>query len=306
MRKDTSGSEKITSVAALLAAAFFWGTTFVAQSLSAGSVGTFTFLALRNILGTIIVSGMIVIRKGLAKGNEKGAEEKQPFGPVLFAGICCGVCLFLGSALQQYGIELYVRDNDTTGTSKASFITSMYVVLVPLFSVFFKKKPGKKIWISVAICVAGLYLLCLSGGMKLTRGDIFELLCALGFSIQIMVVDHFSSRLSALKLSAMEFAATAIIATVCMFLFEKPDMASVMAAMPAIIFAAVFSNSIAYTCQIYGQKRVRPAIASMIMCLESVFGVLSGWLILHENLSLRQVGGCALIFMALLLTSKET
>ena len=306
MRKDTSGSENIASVAALLAAAFFWGTTFVAQSLSAGSVGTFTFLALRNILGTVIVSGMIVIKKAFSKGNDNEPKEKQPFGPILIAGICCGVCLFLGSALQQHGIELYVRDNDTTGTSKASFITAMYVVLVPVFSIFFKKKPGKMIWISVAICVAGLYLLCLSGGMKFTRGDIFELLCALGFSIQIMVVDHFSGRMSALQLSAMQFAATAVIATVCMFIFERPDMASIMAAMPAILYAAVFSNSIAYTCQIYGQKRVRPAIASMIMCLESVFGVLSGWLILHENLSLRQVGGCALIFIALLLTSGDT
>ncbi|MBR6258238.1 MAG: DMT family transporter [Lachnospiraceae bacterium] len=307
MRKDTSGSENITSVAALLAAAFFWGTTFVAQNLGAGNVGTFTFLALRSILGTVIVSGIIAIRKTiLSKEKESEETKKQSFSSVLVAGICCGICLFLGSALQQYGIELYVQDNDTAGTAKASFITSMYVVMVPVLSVFFKKKPGIKVWIAALICVAGLYLLCLSGGMRFTRGDIFELLCALGFSLQIMVVGHFSERVSSLMLSAMEFAATAVIATVCMFIFEKPDMASVGAAMPAILYAAVFSNSIAYTCQIYGQKRVKPAVASLIMCLESVFGVLSGWLILHENLSLRQVGGCMLIFAALLLTSKET
>ena len=302
---------KASSALALLAAAFFWGTTFVAQSLGAGNVGTFTFLTMRSFLGTALVLFVILIRNSiLRRGRSKreaGGDKAATVSPVkagrdlLVAGVCCGFCLFFASALQQYGIGLYVLDGDNGGTAKSSFITAMYVVIVPLLSIFRGKKPEGKIWGAVLLCVIGLYLLCLSDGLHFSRGDLFEILCALGFSVQIMTVDHFSGKVDGLALSATEFFTTGVASLLCMLLFERPDLLSIQKAMPAILYAAVFSNSIAYTCQIYGQKGVNPALASMIMCLESVFGVLSGVIILHEELGSRQVTGCVLMFAALLM-----
>lgn len=309
---------KVSSALALFAAAFFWGTTFVAQSLGAGNVGTFTFLTLRSFLGTALVLLVIGIRTVLLRGKARSVKESgedKTAGKavdqgkvqtnvgrdVLVAGACCGLCLFLASALQQYGIGLYVIDADPGGTAKSSFITAMYVVIVPVLSIFRGKRPEARIWGAVALCVAGLYLLCLSGGLRFSRGDIFEILCALGFSVQIMTVDRFSRRVDGLKLSAAEFFTTGVASLIGMLLFEHPEIGAVQKAMPAILYAAVFSNSIAYTCQIYGQKGVRPALASMIMCLESVVGVLSGVIVLHETLGGRQILGCVLMFAALLL-----
>jgi len=300
---------KLSSALALFAAAFFWGTTFVAQSLGAGNVGTFTFLTLRSFLGTALVLLVILFRaKVLRRKAPAGPEhntgkprQTKDVSPVLKAGLCCGICLFLASALQQYGIELYVADADAGGTAKSSFITAMYVVIVPILSIFTGKKPAGRVWLAVFFCVAGLYLLCLSDGLSFSRGDIFEILCALGFSVQIMTVDRFSGRVDGLSLSAAEFFVTGVFSLICMLLLEHPEWASVQKAMPAVLYAAVFSNSIAYTCQIYGQKGVKPALASMIMCLESVVGVLSGVIVLHEELSIRQISGCVLMFSALLL-----
>ena len=283
---------------ALFGAAFFWGTTFVAQNLGAGHVGTFTFLTLRSFMGSLILVPVILIRNKIVKD-----KEPAKLRALLLAGAACGACLFLASALQQYGIELYVKDGDKSGTAKASFITALYVVLVPILSVFFKKKPGKRIWLAVALCVAGLYFLCISETLHFTRGDIFVFLCALAFSVQIMCVDHFSPKLPGIALSSLQFFSCGILALIAMLLFEKPLLPEIGAAMPAILYTAVFSNGVAYTLQIIGQKRVQPTLASLIMCTEGIFGVAAGWLILHESLGLRQLGGCGLILSALLIVS---
>lgn len=283
---------------ALFGAAFFWGTTFVAQNLGAGHVGTFTFLTLRSFMGSILLVPVILIMKRITKDREPAKLRA-----LLFAGAACGTFLFLASALQQYGIELYVKDGDQSGTAKASFITALYVVLVPILSVFFGKKPGKRIWPAVALCVAGLYLLCIGEELRFTRGDIFVLLCALAFSLQIMCVDHFSPKLPGVALSAVQFLSCGILALIVMLLFEKPELPQIKAAMPSLLYTAVFSNGVAYTLQIIGQKRVQPTLASLIMCTEGIFGVIAGWIILHEELGLRQLGGCGLILAALLIVS---
>ena len=317
---------------ALFAAAFFWGTTFAAQSIGADYVGPFTYLTIRSYIGTLFLLPFIFGKKLFQKrGNdttetitgscsytETGAENcddsRNPSDasdqtghiqsfftahPLLTAGVCCGFLLFASSALQQYGIQYSTAAN-------ASFITAMYVVIVPLLALFGGKKPGVRIWISVVLCVIGLYLLCMKGGFTISYGDFFLLLCALGFSFQIMTINHFSTQVDGLKLAASEFFAEAVFATVCMLLFEHPDSENLIKAMPSILYAGIFSNGIAYTCQIIGQKHVNPTVASLIMCLESVFGTLSGWLILHETLTIRELSGCVVMFAAILLCTIPT
>ena len=294
---------------ALFAAAFFWGTTFAAQSIGADYVGPFTYLTIRSYIGTVFLlpfifgKSLLEKRKSEPSGQPATAavtEEdsgKQSFftaHPLLTAGVCCGFLLFASSALQQYGIQYSTAAN-------ASFITAMYVVIVPILSLFGGKKPGIRIWISVVLCVIGLYLLCMKDGFTLSYGDVFLLLCALGFSLQIMTINHFSPKVDGLKLSASQFFTVAILATICMLLFEHPDKDALIKAMPSILYAGIFSNGIAYTCQIIGQKHVNPTVASLIMCLESVFGTLSGWLVLHEVLSIREISGCVVMFGAILL-----
>ncbi|MCR5129444.1 MAG: DMT family transporter [Lachnospiraceae bacterium] len=296
---------------ALLAAAFFWGTTFAAQSIGADYVGPFTYLTIRSYIGTVFLLPFIFGRSFFAKKKNpdttENTEKPDPAAlskptengflirhSLLIAGVCCGFLLFASSALQQYGIQYSTAAN-------ASFITAMYVVIVPLLALFGGKKPGARTWISVVLCVIGLYLLCMKGGFSISYGDFFLLLCALGFSFQIMTINHFSTRVDGLKLAACEFFAEAVFATAGMLLFEHPDKAALMKAMPSILYAGIFSNGIAYTCQIIGQKHVNPTVASLIMCLESVFGTLSGWLILHEVLSIREISGCVVMFGAILL-----
>ncbi len=287
-------NRKFKYALALLAAAFFWGTTFAAQSIGADYVGPFTYLTIRSYIGTAFLLPFIFGRSVYAKGKNTETPADTEKHPLLTAGVCCGFFLFASSALQQYGIGY-------STTANASFITAMYVVIVPLLSLFLGRKPGIRIWLSVILCVAGLYLLCMKDGFTLSYGDVFLLLCALGFSLQIMTINHFSPKVDGLKLSASQFFTVAILATVCMLLFEHPEKDALIKAMPSILYAGIFSNGIAYTCQIIGQKHVNPTVASLIMCLESVFGTLSGWLVLHEVLSIREISGCVVMFGAILL-----
>ncbi len=289
---------ELTYAFALLAAAFFWGTTFVAQSIGADHVGPFTFLATRSYIGVAVLLPLIFYRaRKAAKTGEKTLSATcHGLRHLLPAGISCGILLFLSSGLQQYGIAY-------TTTAKSSFITALYVVLVPLLLLFTGKRPGLHIWASVGLCVAGLYLLCLSGSLSLDYGDIFMFLCALGFALQILCVNHYSGRVDGVELSASQFFVEAILATVCMLLFEHPTRETLYRALPAILYAGILSNGVAFTLQIIGQQKVRPALASLIMCLESVFGALSGWLILHETLSFRQFLGCAIMLIAIILAS---
>ena len=303
-------NRKLKYALALLAAAFFWGTTFAAQSIGADYVGPFTYLTIRSYIGTAFLLPFIFGRSVYAKGKNTKTPENTPPSktgetaspknsffarhPLLTAGVCCGFFLFASSALQQYGIGY-------STTANASFVTAMYVVIVPILSLFLGRKPGVRVWISVILCVAGLYLLCMKEGFTLSYGDIFLLLCAFGFSLQIMTINHFSPKVDGLKLSASQFFTVAILATICMLLFEHPEKDALVKAMPSILYAGIFSNGIAYTCQIIGQKHVNPTVASLIMCLESVFGTLSGWLVLHEVLSIREISGCVVMFGAILL-----
>ena len=279
----------------LLVASFFWGTTFVAQSLGAEYVGAGTYLALRTYIGILFLIPFVLFRDKNESGyfnEEKRRREKEAF---IKGGILAGLFIFLASFAQQYGIAY-------TSVAKAGFLTTLYVVFVPIISFFFGRKFDNKLWICIALSVVGLYLLCMKGSFYLEKGDAMMVLSAMGFSIQILAVSRYSKRIDPVKLTLSQFIIEAFLATIVMFVLEKPDLASIYSALPAILYAGIFSSGIAYTLQSLGQKNLNPAIASIAMCLESVFGTLSGWIVLGQKLSLREAIGCILMFAAIVLS----
>ena len=280
----------------LLLGALIWGTAFVAQSVGSGYVGPYTFLAARSWLACAFLLGLMAVLRKMGRTNtaaEPGFWQNKKV--LVKGGIFCGAALFAASAAQQMGIG-------TTSTAKAGFLTALYVVLVPLLGVFFGRRPGVKLGICACISLAGLYLLCLAGHdtLTLTGGEWMLLLCSLLFAFQIMLVDHYSPRLDGVQLSFAEFFATAVLSTIFMFVFETPTFAQIQGAAVSIAYCGILSSGVAYTLQIVGQKELDPTIASMAMCMESVFSALAGWLILGQTLSGVELAGCALMFAAII------
>ena len=275
-------------------AAFIWGTAFVAQSVGSGYVGAYTFLAARSWLACAFLLGLMFVRHGIRRRQ----GSRLPFWikprTLIWGGVFCGTALFAASAAQQMGIG-------TTSTAKAGFLTALYVVLVPALGLFAGRRPGAKLWVCVLISVAGLYLLCMAGRdtLSLTGGEWQLLLCALLFSFQILLVDHFGPLLDGVQLSFAEFLMTAVLSTIFMFLFEAPTLDQLAGAAVAIAYCGILSSGVGYTLQIIGQKNLDPTIASLAMCLESVFSALAGWIILGQTLSGTELAGCVLMFAAI-------
>ncbi len=281
----------------LVLAAFIWGVAFVAQTVGAEHVGTFTFLASRSWLAGLSLLPIIVWMDKTRTQQELSASEsvKDPAAQkrLLTGGLVCGIFLFLASAVQQAGIPL-------TSTAKAGFITTMYVIIVPVFSLFLGKKVETRIWLCVLLGVAGLYLLCMNeGSYRPETGDMLILLCAVLFSFHILVIDHYSPHLDGVRLSCLQFFVTAVLSTICMFLFEQPRWADIQAAGGSILYAGILSSGAGYTLQIIGQRGLNPTIASLAMCLESVFSALAGWAVLGQVLTGREMLGCILMFGAI-------
>ena len=282
----------------LLLCAFIWGTAFVAQSAGSG-MGACSFLAGRSWLAVLVLLPTVYAfdalrrRAGEACGWPKTKADRRL---LLTAGVVCGTFLFAASAAQQMGITL------NPSTAKAGFLTAMYVVLVPVFGLALGRRGSAQLWLSMVIAVAGLYLLCMKNGFGgIEPSDWLLIGCAVLFSFQILSVDHFSPLVDGVRLSLLQFFVVAVESTVAAFLFETPSLADFTANAWPIVFCGVFSSGVGYTLQILGQKDLNPAIASLIMCLESVFSAIGGWLILHQSLSLREGVGCALIFAAVVL-----
>ena len=282
----------------LFLAAVIWGVAFVAQSVGMEYVGPFTFNAVRSIIGGLVLIPCIFLLDHLKGGEKKERvseeEKKKSRRTLLRGGICCGLCLCVASNLQQIGITC-------TTVGKAGFITAMYIILVPVLGIFMKKKIGMQIWISVAAGVVGLYLLCMTESFSLSRGDAYVLLCALVFSFHILTIDHFSPLVDGVKMSCIQFLVSGILSGILMFLFEKPEIGAILRAWMPILYAGVMSCGVAYTLQIVGQKDMNPTVASLILSLESVVSVLSGWVILGQKLSARELTGCVIMFGAIIL-----
>ena len=282
----------------LLLCSFIWGTAFVAQSAGAG-MGAYSFLAGRSWLAVIVllptVSAFDALRRkqGAACGWPKGERGKT----LRKASLICGTLLFAASAAQQIGITL-----NPNSTAKSAFLTAMYVVLVPVFGLALGRKNSPQLWVSMVISVAGLYLLCMKNGFGgIEASDLVLLLCAVLFSFQILSIDHFAPQVDGVRLSLLQFFVVAVESSIAAVLLETPSIAQFGENLLPIAYCGIFSSGVAYTLQIIGQKDLHPAIASLIMCMESVFSALGGWLILHQSLSARESVGCALIFVAVVL-----
>lgn len=278
----------------LFLTAFIWGTAFVAQSVGMDHIGPFTFNAIRSLVGGLALIPAILIF-GRMKSEERRREERAQRKTLLLGGIFCGLALGIASCLQQVGIQY-------TTVGKAGFITALYIVIVPILGLFFRKKVGPKLWVSVVIAILGLYLLCMSGSLQLQKGDFLVLLCALCFSVHIMVIDYFTTKVDGVQMSCIQFFVAALFSGLCMLGIEGiPDPHAVAISWAPILYAGVLSSGVGYTFQIIGQKGLNPTVASLILSLESVISVLAGWLLLGQNMSSREVLGCVLMFGAIVL-----
>lgn len=282
---------KTKNVLMLILTAFIWGTAFVAQSMGMDYLGPFTFNGVRSLIGGIALLPCIAL---LNKINGTSGKAKESKRDLITGGIACGVLLFTASSLQQVGIQY-------TTAGKAGFITAFYIVIVPVLGIFLKKKIGWKIWIAVVLALSGLYFLCMTEKFSAGKGDILIFLCALVFSVHILVIDYFSPKVDGVKMSCIQFFVCGFVSLPFMFVLETPRTGDMLDGIWPLLYAGVLSCGVAYTLQIVGQKNINPAVASLILSLESCFSVLAGWLVLGERLTVRESAGCVLMFAAIIL-----
>lgn len=283
---------------ALLLAAFIWGTSFVAQSVGMESVEAFTFNGIRMFLGCAALLPLIVFMQIRKRKNDMRteAEKKKQAAVQLKSGVICGVILYCASSFQQFAFNY-----STPG--KIGFITALYMLLVPVFGLALKQRPRLFVWFAVLMGCVGAYLLCVDAEMTIGKGELLTLACAVFYAIHILYIDSVVDKVDGVLLSFTQFFVVGVISAVCMLIFETPQAENIQSAMVPMLYSGIMSSGIAYTLQIIGQKHTQPAVASLLMCLESVFAVLSGWVILHEALTGREILGCVIMFVAIILTN---
>lgn len=283
---------KLLGIVYLIVAVLIWGSTFVAQSVGMDKVGPFTFLTFRCVLAVAFLVPAIALFeiKDLRNYFKKWLDRK-----LWFAGTLCGIALFAAASLQQVSMV-------HTDAGKAGFLTALYVVLVPVIGLFSGKKLQTNVTISIILAVLGSYLLADMRGGSINVYDLMLLGCALCFAVQITLVDRYAGIVDGLRLNCIQCFITLILSCAAMLWTEQPHTADILACWLPIGYAGILSMGIAYSCQVLGQQKVEPTAASIIMSMESVVAVLSGWLILNETMSAKELTGSALMFMALLLS----
>lgn len=279
----------------LFLTAFVWGVAFVSQSKGMEYMKPFTFTASRNILAVIALMPVILYRR------KKEDNKNVNWSATIIAGVLCGIALTAGSLFQQYGIV-------TTSVGKAGFITTLYIIFTPILGIFIGKKAPFIVWISAVIAAFGMYLLCMSESLSISRGDIMVFLCAVSFAVHILLIDYFSPKTDGVIISSIQFFVCFIICAVLAFVFDKPSIEQIKMGAVPILYAGFISSGVGYTLQIIGQKGVNPTVAAIILSLESVIasiaGVMaykSGFLLSDQSLSLRQIIGCGVVFGAVIL-----
>ena len=292
--------QKINAQLALLAVAAISGLSFVAQKNGMEFVGPFTFNASRAILGTLSLLPLISLFKILSMKTDKRKPIVKLRQRILLAkgGFVCGLVLFLALTINQFCM-IYAD------AGRAGFITSLYIIFVPLITVFIGRKLKLNVKISVFLAILGLYLLCYTAGSPIALSDIFLLISAIFFALHILVVGHYSHRVSSLKLSCVQFFVMFLFSLPFMFLIEHPQWASIMAGAKPILFSGIIVTAIAYTLQVFGQKHTSPVITALIMSLESVFAVIGGIWLLNESLSLKESFGCLIMIIAIILAQLD-
>lgn len=265
----------------LLLATLLWGLSYSIQTLGAGTLGSFTIVFFKGFGGVLLLIPILMMKKKI------GREE-------LKEGFLIGLLAFFGCILQQRGMEL-------SAVSKASFITALYIVVVPLIESFSGKKVKSSIWLAIFIALIGLYFLCFSSSFTLQTGDILLLLCSVFFAFQIVLTDRYTIKSDPIVLTFVGQSTICIFSSIIMFVMEKPTAAQIGGSIWLILYIALMSGLVAQTIQNSFQKDVGPSLASLLMSFESVFGALFGWFILHQVLSIKELFGCALVFIAILI-----
>lgn len=306
-------THKLRNTFFLFLTAMIWGAAFVAQSVSMDYIGPFTFICLRSVIGGLFLIPVIIVLDGIRKKNQNESanvvssentlynietEEKQRLSwknkQLIEGGIVCGIFLFFANCFQQTGIQY-------TTVGKAGFITTFYIIIVPLIGLFFKKYCGILTWIGVVIALAGLYFLCITQKLTIQRGDALILCCSVLYAGQILAIDHYNPFVDGVKMSCIQFLTGGILGAVFMLLFENPSIAMILSAAGPILYTGIMSTGVGYTLQIVGQKGLNPTVAALILSLESVFSALSGYVFLHQVLTTRELIGCVLMFIAIVL-----
>lgn len=308
---------KLRNTFFLFLTAMIWGAAFVAQSVSMDYIGPFTFICLRSVIGGLFLIPVIIVLDGIRKKSQNESanvvssentlhniemdiekEEKQRLSwknkQLIEGGIVCGILLFFANCFQQTGIQY-------TTVGKAGFITTFYIIIVPLIGLFFKKYCGILTWIGVVIALAGLYFLCITQKLTIQRGDALILCCSVLYAGQILAIDHYNPFVDGVKMSCIQFLTGGVLGAVFMFLFENPSVAMILSAAGPILYTGIMSTGVGYTLQIVGQKGLNPTVAALILSLESVFSALSGYVFLHQVLTTRELIGCVLMFIAIVL-----
>ena len=293
--------KKFVSPALLVLAALIWGLAFSAQK-SAEAVPPFTLGAARSVfafafLTVVIIIGDKITKNGRRLFSKRGIDLTRV---EIIGGIICGAVLAIASFFQQLGM------NEGTDAGKSAFITALYVVIVPIYGIALKRRAPLNVWISMPFAVVGFYLLCIKEGFYIAPSDVFVIICALIFPIHILAIDRFSPSSDGVRMSAVQFLSAAVINAILALIFESPvEFGAISDSLGAVIYLGIGSSGIAYTLQIIGQRGTNPAAASILLSLESVFGVLGAAVILSEKLLLREYIGCAIVFVAVLISELD-
>lgn len=282
----------------LVFVALIWGAAFVAQSEGGNAMGPYTFNCIRCLIAALVMSPTIFLFDRIKISQKpKDKEEKKL---LIKAGVLSGIALFAATNLQQIGVFL------GNSVGKAGFLTSCYVIGVPILGLFLKRKSGINVWVGVGLTIIGLYLLCINGEFRIEKSDFLLILCAVMFSVQIMIIDHYILKVDGVRLAIIQFWIAAILSSILMICFEWNPQSlisnlSSKDVMIPLLYAAVISSGLGFTFQTIGQEGVNPAVASLILSMESVFSVLAGWILLNQALSLKELIGCLLIFVAIII-----
>lgn len=276
----------------LILTAFIWGVAFVAQKEGGTAVGDFTFNGVRFVLGGGLLAVCLPLLDKIGLTRRCATPESKK--AMWLGGVLCGIALWAASNLQQLGLA-------TTSAGKGGFITALYIVLVPIFGLFIKRRTNLFTWISVLLAMVGLYLLCMQGESGIDSGDLLVLGCAPIFAIQILLVDHFVPHTDGVRLSCIQFFTVGILNMPLMFIFEQPSLSAMVEGWLPILYAGLLSSGVAYTLQVVAQKHTHPTTASVLMSLESVFAVLAGLVLMGERLTAWEWCGCAVMFAAVIL-----
>ncbi len=284
----------------LIITAVIWGTSFVSQKLGMNYVEPFTFGASRFLLGALVLIPVILIfDRSNNKNNGKAINDSYSRKDLITGGILCGSALFLGASFQQIGIVY-------TTAGKAGFITALYIVLVPLFGLFMKKKISRLVWFGVALATGGLYLLCIKEGFTIQVGDAIVMAGTIFWALQILIVDAYNDKTQGLKLSCAQFITAGILSAVAALIFENPSLTTIIECAGPILYTAIMVVGVAYTLQIIGQKTTDPNIAAIILSMESLFAVISGAVFLKETMTIKEIAGCVLMFAAVIMTQVKS